>query len=136
MANITDVEHVKDVTGTPVSSDDIRRAQTLIEIQCGRVLDDGSTLSARDRHFCQLAVAYQAAFMQAKPDVFTQMDVASISQVGLAVAFREERSSIFLAPLAAASLRRCRWQGSRSIRMNSVFQGRVDVEADQNWSPL
>jgi len=138
MALITTIEEVQRVSGVSVSADILRRAQTVIDLICGRELDDAKLnerVNTRDLGRLKLAVAYQAAWMDAHPEVFSTMDVASIDQDDLNVKFRDNPEAQLLAPLAKMALSRVSWRnrGMASVSVNSAFQGRNYIE---DWRPI
>lgn len=138
MALIATVEDVQTNTGVSVASETIRRAQAIIDLVCGRELDNTEVmtgLSLRDRNRLKLAVAYQAAWMDSHPEVFSTMNVESVNQDDLAVRFRDDPEAQLLSPLAKMALSRVSWRkrGMGSVSVNSVFQGRNYVE---NWKPI
>jgi len=138
MALIATVEDVQSNTGVSVGSETIRRAQTIIDLVCGRDLGDAKIaeqVGARDLGRLKLAVAYQAAWMDSHPEVFSTMDVSEINQDDLDVKFRGDSEAQLIAPLAKMALKRVSWRkrGMASVSVNSVFQGRRYVE---NWRPI
>ena len=138
MALITTIEDVQRTTGVSVAADVLRRAQTVIDLLCGRELDDpklNERVNTRDLGRLKLAVAYQAAWMDAHPEVFSTMDVASIDQDDLNVKFRDDSEAQLVAPLAKMALSRVSWRkrGMASISVNSAFQQRHYVE---DWRPI
>ena len=138
MALLANSQDVQANTGVSVSTDTIKRAQAIIDLICGRDLNDSSVvsgLSMRDQSRLKLAVAYQAAWMDAHPEVFSTMDVESIDQDDLNVKFRANSEAQLLAPLAKMALSRVSWRnrGMASVSVRSVFQNRTVVE---NWKPI
>lgn len=124
-------EEVVNLTGVNVGEADIARAQALIELVAGRTVEEVGT---RDAKWLNLAMVYQAAWMDSHPEVFSSMDVASISQLDLSISFRDESEAQYLSPLARRALRRCSWKGTRSIPVNSHFL-RYTYD-DYSWSPM
>lgn len=138
MALLATTKEVQDNTGVSVSSETIRRAQTIIDLICGRDLNDPKVvegLGARDQSRLKTAVAYQAAWMDAHPEVFTTMDVESIDQDDLAVEFRASSEAQLVSPLAKMALSRVSWRkrGMASVSVNSVFQQR---QYREDWRPI
>lgn len=127
------VDEVTSLTGMNIGEADIAIAQSIVELTCGRAEAD---LKPRDQRWMKMAVAYQAAWMASHPEVFSTMDVSSMSQTDMSVVFRNDREAVYLAPLARKALRRVSWRGTRSIQVGSDFQsGKVDDHEGQ-WSSL
>lgn len=138
MALLATVRDVQDNTGVSVASETIRRAQAIIDLVCGRDLNDTKVtdgLGTRDKNRLKMAVVYQSAWMDAHPEVFSTMDVTSIDQDDLAVEFRDNSEAQLIAPLAKMALTRVSWRkrGMASVSVNSVFQRRQYVE---DWRPI
>lgn len=132
MALLANVEDVQTITGISVKTAAISQAQAVIDLVSGRSIDDPTSFGTRDRNYLKMAVAYQAAWMDSHPEVFSTMDVQSIGQADLQVRFREDREAHLIAPLAQAALRRVSWRRSRSVSARSVFSPKVT----ENWVPL
>lgn len=109
------VADVKAVTGVTVDADTRTRAAillgTLIGLIEGVKRDD---ISDRDKHYLKLTTAFQAAWMQDHPDLYSREDVTSASQDGESATYRNADAHL-LAPLARKSIRRLSWRGLRSI---------------------
>lgn len=134
MANIVTVQEVLGTTNVSVSKDAVTRAQTIIDMICGRSLDDITGFGARDQSRLKLAVCYQAAWMDTHPEVFSTMDVDQVSQEDLSVHFREDREAHLIAPLARACITRLSWRGGMtSVGVQSVFR---TVPYRENWVPI
>jgi len=138
MSEIISPEGVKDLTGLPLDRPAIHRAQSLLEMEAGREFGDGSGLRIKDRRLAAQAVAYQAAWMHAHPEVFSNMDVRQVRQVDLDVRFRDESSSSYLSPLARRALNRLSWRGSRSISVPTTLERRYQAQdpPDHTWEPM
>ena len=78
------VTQVFDLTGVSVTEAELARAEAVIGISCGRDPDTTplASLSVRDRSWLGKVVAYQAAWMQAQPDMFTRSAVTSYGDNG------------------------------------------------------
>lgn len=134
----------KTLTGRSVTSDELEQAQAIVEIITGVTEDasDQSLISGRNLRLVTRAVCYQAAWMQAHPDLFTQADVASWSQDGASAQPANELAAL-LAPLARICLRRTSW-AQAPLRIltrtgRGVDRGNRDsaVRDDQfEWTPL
>ena len=117
---------VTEVTGVIVEEATVNLAQAVIESVVGRTTLDNDRLSARDLLWLKRAVAYQAAWMPAQPDLFTRTEVRSSSQDGASAAYTGGEDQV-LAPLAKRTLRRLSWRGSKSIQVRQARRrGYVD----------
>jgi hypothetical protein len=106
-ATITDV---RSITGLTVDTEDIARAQYVIDSVSGASSLDPTRLKVRDKRFLKLAVAYQVAWMQSQVDLLGRTDVQNFSQDGQSATMRTS-TSLILAPLARQALNRCSWAG-------------------------
>ena len=99
-------------TGATVTEGELAMAQGVVELFAGISEDNTSELHPRNARMLLLAVAYQAAWMQAQVDVTGRMDVAAVQQDGAQVE-RGHRDAMVLAPLASRALDRLSWRGRR-----------------------
>ncbi|MFB7111731.1 hypothetical protein [Streptomyces sp. NPDC056291] len=110
---------VLDITGVTVTEAQLTRAQHVIDMVSGRTYDIHDLLVAenrrRDLYWLKLAVAYQAAWMIAQPDMFTRMNVTRVDQ-DMSEA-EMGASALVLAPLARRALNRLSWRGTRSLQV-------------------
>ena len=115
MAIWSSVTQVFDLTGVSVTEAELARAEAVIGISCGRDPDTTplASLSVRDRSWLGKAVAYQAAWMQAQPDMFTRSAVTSYGDNGQSLTFAPSGQT--LAPLARRALARLSWKGTTSV---------------------
>lgn len=146
-ANVGDV---KAVTGRDVSASSISQAQTQIEIITrvlssqaylyGQVPQAGQSikLGAGDSQMLKWAVAYQAAWIEAQPDLYERSDVSSISQDGVSASYGN--TGLTLSPHAKQCIKRLSWMGSRSVSMlpaRFTSENLVDVVDDSlAWRSL
>jgi len=150
MALIIDGTFVQNLTGATVTDATITQAQGLMSLFSGYDLD-ADTLLTEDMTFLpdqrkiRMAVAYQAAFMVAHPDIFTAADISSSSADGYSQAWNELGAVI--APLAKIALRKLTRKRSRSVRVHAPFEaiqarrlegGLVPENLDQShsWQPM
>lgn len=122
-APVTTWASVADVsvyTGATVTDAQLAQAQLQIELRVGRTPASNAYLSASTLRWLKAAVAYQAAWMVAQPDLFTRSEVKDFGagSTGDSVAFKPD--SQMLAPLARRALRRLRWKGTRSTYVPST----------------
>lgn len=135
------------LTRVTVTDEDIPPAQALISL-FGNVTDDAwDLLSSRNRRLLNWATCYQAAWATQHPDVFTNVDVDSVSQDGVSATPGNE-NAFLLAPLALRCLRRLSWwnrplraQPPRSADEDMQYKtgSRDSVGYDDNapdWQPL
>lgn len=156
MTDWATVADVLAITGATVSADQLTRAQFIIEVAAD-VSPDSSfeqsdttqpsgLISPKNLRYLKMAVAYQAAWMLAHPDVFTNVDVKDLSEDGLSFTAGNSDSNV-LAPMARKCVRRLTWmRPNRSIRvqphLNPAFSGlfgtRDSAVADdsRDWTPM
>lgn len=104
-----DIEHVNSLTGVTVEETDVSRAQGIItavtDVWPDELPDD---LKAADLRRLQDALAYEAAWVSSKVDLFSETLVSSVSQDGVSVQYPSEYAQ-YIAPLAMVCLRRLSW---------------------------
>lgn len=111
MITYTTADDVYDITGATVSNANVQQAAVIVEVMSGAAMsdEDYDLLDATDQRWITLAVAYQAAWIQDQPDVFSRIDVSSLNQDGVSMQTRDE-FSLVLAPLAKRALNRTSWR--------------------------
>lgn len=137
---------VEGLTGQAPSPESLAAAQTIIELFAGTttIASDEELITSRNLRLLQQAVAWQAVWMDAHPDVLAAMDVEGVSQDGLSAQYANANAHI-LAPLATRCLSRLSWR--RQIRIGKgrwstrhvSDRGNRDsaVRDDQyEWTPL
>lgn len=142
MAWVTD-EDVHDVTGREASPASLATAQVMIELFAGttEIASDNGDISSRNLRLLKQAVAFQAVWLDAHPDVLDAMDVEGVSQDGLSAQYADANAHL-LAPLATRCLRRLSWKQQirvgRSRRVASDRGNRDSAVSDDQyeWSPL
>lgn len=112
------------ITGKAVTTEQLAQALAVIELYASVDLSDFMAYAARNRKWLQAAVAYQAAWMAAQPDVMTRTDFVSQSQDGLSFTTRDD-SDLFLAPLAQKALSRVTWVRPRTVMVSPGRQTRL-----------
>ena len=137
------------ITGATVTDGDLARAQSVIEVFVGRTESETSTsrMTTAALGWLRKAVAYQAAWMKARPDLFEQVSVKRTSADGQTIEFTGDGQ--LLAPFAKRALKRLGWKGTRSIyapstlasarvRLYPASEGVVGVHdfPDDPWHPL
>ena len=138
-----DVADVKRFTNQIVTDDDLVRAQDIIDLFSGTTFASNNQISARNRRHLNRAVAYQAGWMKARPDLFTHGDVDTVSQDGASYTPATANAQL-LSPFAARWLRRLTW-ANKPLRVRGRY-GTVDGDdgprdsavADDNrvWTPM
>lgn len=144
------------ITRMTVTDADVASAQFIIEIVADISSDSSfdagdpeqptGLISPKNLRLLKMAVAYQAAWMLAHPDVFTNIDSNDMSEDGLSLTYGNKDANV-LAPLARKCVRRLTWmRPNRSLRvqprLNPAFMGnfgsRNSAVADDSreWSPM
>lgn len=109
-------------TGLAVSSSNVTTAQGSIEALIHRVWRD-TDASKRDFYWLSRAVAWQAAYHAAHPELLTMMDVQSISQDGLSITFKSSGTPMAMYSPTALRFLSALFRGSNTtVRFNSAFQ--------------
>jgi hypothetical protein len=109
---------VSTYTGINVGQENVEAAQSIIEIFADTTEEasDNGNISSTNLNLLKKAVAYQAAWMTQRPDIFTNMDVSSMNLDGLSVTTGHANSAI-LAPLAKRCIARLSWKRAKGIRV-------------------
>lgn len=139
------VADVATYTGQTVTTDQLSRAQAIIDMFAGRTFDAQPRTGTRDQYWLKLAVSYQAAWLTAQPDLFQRIDLAAITMSNRAVALKDD--SLRIAPLAAKALSKVSWLRGRSLHVQSPFEDSFgglfnpNVDSSANdlafpWSPV
>lgn len=138
-----DVDDVLTYTGEEVDEDTILRAQDIIELFCGTTFLATDNISGRNLRCLNRAVAYQAGWMPSRPDLFTHIDVDTVSQDGASHTPGSVNAAL-LAPFAARWLRRITWR-HKPLRIRRRYGETDDSDgprdsavADDNkvWIPM
>jgi len=147
MATWATVEDVNDLLRRDVTEEALAVAQVIVEIEAGTSADfDTGTISSANADKLTRAVAFQAVWNMAHPDVLERMDVQGVSQDGLSAQYASQ-SAHFLAPLAARLIRRLSWKLAplrattrrrRQVLDNMGPGDRDSAERDDQfaWAPL
>jgi hypothetical protein len=112
-------------TGREPSTESLKLAQTMIEMFSGTttIASDDGLISSRNLRLLGQAVAFQAVWLDAHPDVLEAMDVEGVSQDGLSAQYASANAHL-LAPMAQRMINRLSW--GREIR---VGRGRWSTRA-------
>lgn len=116
------ISDVQTITGTTVDATRLGEAQGIIELYVGRTIESTRWLQASSLRWLQKAVAYQAAWMEAQPDLFVRTSVDTFGSRTDLVKFKAD--SQLLAPLARRALKRLRWKGTHSTYTPSTLDNR------------
>lgn len=131
-------------TGSMVDDGELARAQDLIELFAGTTFLANDNISDTNLRRLNRAVCYQAAWMQAHPDVYTNVDVDNASD-GSTSYTPSHVNAALLAPLAKRHLDRLTWR-LKPLRVRRRY-GQYDYQnqgprdsavADDNrlWDPM
>lgn len=140
------VDDVATYTGREASPEALALAQVMIELFAGatEIASDDELISSKNLRLLGQAVAFQAVWLDAHPDVLEAMDVEGVSQDGLSATYANVNAHL-LAPLADRCLRRLSWRreirigkGRWSTRRASDRGNRDSAVRDDQyeWSPL
>jgi hypothetical protein len=144
MANWADADDVVTITGRTATPESIAAAQVMIEIFSGAAptASDQDLISGRNLGYLRRAVAFQAVWLDAHPDVLETMDVQGVSQDGLSAQYAHANAHL-LAPMAHRCVTRLSWRTAplraRARRATPSERGDRDsaVRDDQyEWDPL
>lgn len=154
MTNWATTTDVFNLTGVTVTDAEIAMAQGIIdlfsEVSTLSAFDgDGNStgiISRKNLRYLMMAVAYQTAWMQEHPDVFSNIDTSTYSEDGVS-ATQSNTSAHLLAPLARRALLRLTWlRPNRSIKIGkpvtplpTVAFGRnrdsAPADDERYWTP-
>lgn len=116
------VTDVVSFAGSAVVQEDVNIAQGMLEALIHRVWR-ATDATRRDYYWLTRATAWQAAYVNAHPELKTMMDVSSISQDGLSISFKQNSNmSVLYSPIALRFLSSLFRGSNTTIRMNSAFQ--------------
>ena len=144
MAWATD-DDVVTITGREATQEALAGAQVIVEIFSGttELASDDELISTRNLRLLKNAVAFQAVWLDAHPDVLEAMDVQGVSQDGLNAQYATANAHL-LAPLADRCINRLSWRReiqtrtSRAIRLRDDRGNRDSAVRDDQfaWAEL
>lgn len=103
------------LTGKNITQSELNMAQGILEIWVGVISTDRQeNMKSRDIGLLKKAEAYQAAWMQSKPDLLARSDVDNVIQDDLQFS-KADFDTHVLAPLAKASIMKLSWRRARTI---------------------
>lgn len=108
------VADVLNTTGVTVTTSELAQADSIVTIYVNRTPAASGGISARDLGWINMAVQWQAAWVNAQANVSGTSQYDSLTSDGLSVTSEAEWAKI-LAPIAARSLKNLSWKGSRSV---------------------
>jgi hypothetical protein len=139
---------VASYTGINVTAAQVDQAQGVVEIFADVTEDasDDGLISEKNLRLLKQAVAYQAAWITAHPDAFTNIDLSSFNQDQVSGNLRHD-NALVLAPLAKRCIDRLSWRRNRGLRIRpatggSVIPSRMNLTSaaadddDPRWRPL
>lgn len=103
-----DISDVATYTGEIATQPDMARAQDIIDLFSGTSFAAHVNLTTRNLRCLNRAVAYQAGWIVHRPDLFTHMDITTVSQDGASHTPGHENAQL-LAPFARRWLARLSW---------------------------
>lgn len=121
---------VASITGMTVTDAQVGQAQGVIELYVGRTVESTQWLKASTLRWLMKAVAYQAAWISAQPDLFTRTSVDTFGSRTDMVNFKPDSQT--LAPLAKRALKRLRWKGTHSMYTPSTMDNRRALHGSWN----
>lgn len=118
----TTSQDVKARTGREVTTEQIYKAQFIIEVYIGRTEADVTNI--RDKEMLGRATIAQAVYMGDNYDqTYEQLAAAMVSQSGSTVTYRSgDWASPFVAPLAQMACKNLSWKRSQSVGVGRTFQ--------------
>ncbi len=135
-------------TGLSVTAAQVDQAQGVVEIFADVTEDasDDGLISQKNLRLLKQAVAYQAAWITAHPDAFTNIDLSSFNQDQVSANLRHD-NALILAPLAKRCIDRLSWRRNRGLRIrrrggDGNIPARMNLtsaDADDNdprWRPI
>jgi hypothetical protein len=113
-------DDVRNVTGLEVTQAQLVQAGFCIDLFAARLYEDRDRVGTRDQYWLKQAVAYQAAWLQANPDVFQRILLETSGTGPSSTKFGVK--GLVLAPFAAEALGRVSWLRSRSLHIKSAAE--------------
>lgn len=149
-ASIADVELY---TRISVSQEDLNAAQAMVEMFSDAVYNQtvdasgNALIGSKNLRLLKMAVAYQAAWMIDRPDLFTHVDIGSMNQDGIFFVYKHENAGL-LAPMARRAISRLSWRRNKNIQIRPydyrkfnrrIIQdslGDVTITSDSYWENM
>lgn len=130
-------DDVTDLTRVTVDDETLAMAQGVVELFSGVTETQTDDFSVRDLRHLKMAVAYQASFISANPEMFGRAGVQQFAQDGISFTATNSLSKqsaddvLVLSPLSRLALRRLSWNGS--MRSIQVSRGLTRYETWEDW---
>lgn len=135
-------------TGATVTEAQLAQAQAIVEVLADTTTDasDAGNISAKNLRLLTQAVAYQAAWITAHPDAFTNIDLTNFNQDQVSGTLAHA-NALILAPWAKRCIDRLSWKRIRPLKIGprSGYGGiprtmnltsAVMDDDDPRWRPL
>jgi hypothetical protein len=126
-------DDVKNTTGIEVTPAQLAQAATCIDLFAARLYEDKDRVGTRDQYWLKQAVAYQAAWLQANPDVFQRILLETNGTGPSSTKFGVD--GLTLAPFAAKALGRVSWLRSRSLHIRSAAESSIRTRTSTTTTP-
>ena len=109
------------VYGYTVTRPNVNLAQAMLETYTGKMEED--VADGNDKALLAQAVAFQAIYMEERPDgVLKQAAISYSLQGGNATTFDTDMFSPFMSPWAIKACEKLSWNKSRSVHTGKVVQ--------------
>lgn len=123
----------KTLTGKDLTAEDLAKALAIIEVYIGVYEEQYPNLYGQDARAIKRGIAWQAAWMVERPDMFDRDDLLSFNQDGQGAT--GSKTWNLLAPLARMALARLSWRGSKSTSV-SLSSTTTDPDDRLPWEPI
>lgn len=134
--------------GVNATAAQVEQAQAVVEMFADTTTDasDAGNISPKNLRLLKMAVAYQAAWITAHPDAFTNVDLTNFNQDQVSGTLAHA-NALILAPLAKRAIDRLSWKRIRPIRIGAR-NGSANIprtmnttsavmdDNDPRWQPL
>ncbi|WP_405708475.1 hypothetical protein OG264_11700 [Streptomyces xanthophaeus] len=138
-------EEVEAITLKAVTPEQVAAAQIIVELFADTTEESTDLISSKNLRLLKQAVAFQATWLTAHPDAYTNTDFSVFKMDGLGVTNRHANTMI-LAPLAKRCIDRLSWKRNRSViirkpgfRGNPVSPDPNNADLDDrrtDWRPI
>lgn len=135
-------------TGATVTAAQVAQAQAVVEVfaDTTTAASDAGNISAKNLRLLKQAVSYQAAWITAHPDQFTNVDLSNFNQDQVSGTLAHA-NALILAPLAKRCIDRLSWKRVRPLRIGAAggyggiprtmnLTSAVADDDDPRWEPL
>lgn len=126
------VNDVLTITGRLVTNEELIQSQMIIDNVTNRTPATSGQMQAQDLIWLKRAVAFQAVWMQAQPDLYTKMGTLGFDQDGAKATYKSKAAN-YLGPLAERALKNVSWLRSRSLRIETPF---IDGQSPAGYNAL